>query len=110
VQRIFLSDDSQDEPNLQTMRDSIKSNEESRALLELYRRVYEKPAVVAEERRDPTQQRLILIGLVISEQGLLRVRNEIYRRVFDLGWIEENMPANLAQKILGLFRRRRPSK
>jgi hypothetical protein len=37
--------------------------------------------------------------LVRSQQGALCVRNEIYRRVFDLAWVKENTPFERANLV-----------
>jgi tetratricopeptide (TPR) repeat protein len=43
-----------------------------------------------------------LFGLVRAEEGLLRVRNEIYRRAFDLNWIKANTPVDWTRRIAAI--------
>jgi hypothetical protein len=61
--------------------------------------VYQEKAVSA-DKRSLLQNRLSLIGLVRIQGGALRVRNEIYSRVFDLSWIKSNTPTNWTQIII----------
>ncbi|MEZ4861933.1 MAG: AAA-like domain-containing protein [Caldilineaceae bacterium] len=89
VQRLFLDKDAKNEDNLQFVRSNVEASKEKRRLLQLYRRIYtDKP--VSEDERSLLHNRLKLIGLVHTVQGVLQVRNEIYRRVFDQVWIREN--------------------
>ena len=39
----------------------------------------------------PEQTELILSGLVIKHQGLLKVKNRIYQQVFNLEWVEKQL-------------------
>jgi hypothetical protein len=66
--------------------------------MQLYRRVY-SGEVVKEDEHSYFQNRLRLIGLVRVEDRVLQVRNEIYRRVFNRKWIEQNIPVNWTQRI-----------
>jgi hypothetical protein len=94
VQRLFLSEDARTENNIQYIRSSIEAIKDRRPLMSLYQQVYAGQCV-PEDKRSPRQERLRLIGLVRVEDGVLAVRNEIYRRVFDLAWIRANTPRNL---------------
>jgi hypothetical protein len=61
------------------------------ALLELYRKAWSgKP--VADDEANPLVSVLKLSGIVRVVDGMLRVRNRIYARVFDRRWIVEQMP------------------
>jgi hypothetical protein len=93
VERLFLTEDARKESNLQFVRSSIETSPDRRSLLHLYRQVY-MGEQVPEDERSPLQKRLGLIGLVCVENNALRVRNEIYRRVFDLEWIKASTPRN----------------
>jgi Tol biopolymer transport system component/tetratricopeptide (TPR) repeat protein len=92
VERLFLSQEARKETNLQFVRDNISQvNLNRRQLLTLYRQVY-NGKVVPEDDRSLDQNQLKLFGLVRVENGVLKVRNEIYRRVFNQDWIKANMP------------------
>jgi tetratricopeptide (TPR) repeat protein len=98
VERLFLSEEARRETNLQFVRDSVMTSPQCRQLLTLYRQVYQGKEV-ADDERSLDQNRLKLFGLLRAEQGVLRVRNEIYHRVFNLAWIKANMPVNWTRRI-----------
>jgi tetratricopeptide (TPR) repeat protein len=56
-------------------------------LLGLYQQVLQVGELEADESEAQTD--LCLSGLVVRQQGKLRVYNRIYQRVFDLRWVEE---------------------
>lgn len=93
VERLFLHEEARSEDNLQFVRSNVEASSDHRQILQLYRRVL-KGEAVPEDARSPHHNQLKLIGLVRAERGLLRSRNEIYRRVFNLAWVKENMPVN----------------
>ncbi|MBI4662871.1 MAG: AAA-like domain-containing protein [Verrucomicrobia bacterium] len=76
-------------------------------LLRLYRKVHRSTRIaglfgfrltlrkiepVADEETNPLVSILRLSGVTKVENGILRVRNRIYYRVFDRAWVEANMP------------------
>ncbi len=93
VTQLFLSEEAYKESNLQAIRSSVDVNQQQQALLTLYRQVYEG-RIVPEDERSPLQNQLKLVGLVRSEEGILLVRNQIYRRIFNSDWIEANTPVD----------------
>jgi len=95
VERLFLSEEARKETNLQFVRDKILNHPQHRRLLALYRKVYTGKKV-SEDERSPIQNQLKLSGLVKVENGCLAVRNEIYRRAFDVAWVKENTAIDLA--------------
>lgn len=62
-------------------------------VLTTYRKVLAGRKLVYNDR-DPVHESLVLVGLVREKDGRLAIRNEIYRRVFDKGWIRKNTPRN----------------
>ena len=77
----------------------LKSEVDLVSLLDLYRRVRVGKRVPDDET-NPLCGVLKLSGVARAENGLLRVRNRIYARVFDLKWVENHLPdaALLQQK------------
>ncbi len=71
--------------------ESPSQPEETASRLDLYRRV-RTGRRVRDATTDPRVAALRLAGIVRAEQGLLRVRNRIYARVFDREWIDDHMP------------------
>jgi tetratricopeptide (TPR) repeat protein len=98
VAKLFLSDEARKEANLQFIQDSIETNPQRRQLVDLYRHIHTGKAV-AEDERSVTQNQLKLVGLVKAENGLLKVRNEIYRQVFNPAWIEVNIPVDWTRRV-----------
>ncbi len=98
VERLFLSEEARKESNLQFIQDSIQTSPQRRELLSLYRQIHSEKTV-AEDERSVVQNQLKLIGLVRAENGALTVRNEIYRHVFSLKWIETNIPIDWSRRI-----------
>ncbi|HEY9729331.1 MAG TPA: AAA-like domain-containing protein, partial [Chroococcales cyanobacterium] len=80
-----------DEPvHLRTIRDRILSNERRAGrLLGLYQQILQQQDVMDDE--SPEHRTLKLTGLVVKEQGFLRVSNRIYQEVFNLAWVEQQL-------------------
>jgi tetratricopeptide (TPR) repeat protein len=89
VERLFLSEEARKETNLQFVQDKILTHSQRRELLSLYRKVI-RGEKVGDDGQSPLQNLLKLSGLVKAENGYLHIRNEIYRRAFDLTWVREN--------------------
>ncbi|NEQ71441.1 MAG: CHASE2 domain-containing protein, partial [Symploca sp. SIO2D2] len=89
--------ESQDEPeHLRTIRDRLLCNQQRTGqLLGLYqqiltassREVAEREGVAADNSLEQVELRLS--GLVVKQQGKLRVYNRIYQAVFDQSWVEQ---------------------
>ena len=100
VDRLFLSEESRKkENNLNYVDSAIKAIAERRPIMKLYRRIFGGEQV-AEDKRDPAQERLRLVGLIRAEDGVLHVRNRIYERVFDQPWIQQNTPRNSSKLVI----------
>lgn len=117
--RILKHWESQDEPeHLKTIRDRLLFNEQRASrLLGLYQQILQQetadttiplPSPVAETPREPAipknpkpkiqhlpdspeQTQLLLSGLVEKHNGILRVKNRIYRAVFDETWVNTQL-------------------
>jgi AAA-like domain/Protein of unknown function (DUF3365) len=77
----------QDEPeHLKTIRDRLLQSKQSIHLLKLYQQICQQPTVVISNSLG--EQELILSGLVINQQGSLRIQNRIYASIFDRNWID----------------------
>jgi hypothetical protein len=94
TERLFLSEEARKETNLQFVQDSLQSHPLKRQLMTLYRRVYEAEAI-EEDEQSLEQNQLKLSGLIRAEEGLLKVRCEIYRQVFNRAWIKANLPMEI---------------
>ncbi|MBD2459083.1 AAA-like domain-containing protein [Nostoc sp. FACHB-87] len=92
--RIIENWESQDEPeHLRTIQARILRDEQRAGyLLELYQQVRfseERSQVIADETLE--QSELQLSGLVVRQEGKLRIYNQIYREIFDFNWIETQL-------------------
>ncbi|MEH2238424.1 AAA-like domain-containing protein [Nostoc sp.] len=90
VRSHFLKNwESQDEPeHLRTIRDRILRNEQrAKPLLGLYQQILQSGKVVTDNSSEKMELRLS--GLVVQQQGKLRVYNCIYESVFDQSWVNK---------------------
>ncbi len=95
-QKIIDNWESQDEPeHLKTIRDRILESEQQPArLLELYGQILSGEEIVAVD--SPEERELLLSGLVVKQQGILKVRNRIYAKIFDCSWVEAILGSTLS--------------
>ncbi|MBW3586756.1 MAG: AAA-like domain-containing protein, partial [Cyanobacteria bacterium 0813] len=82
---------SQDEPeHLKTIRDRLIRNEQRTGRsLGIYQQLLQGSEIEADDSRE--QIELLLSGLVVKQQGLLKVRNPIYQEVFNLEWVQKQL-------------------
>ena len=90
---LFLSHRARErDDNLLFVRERIlRSEVDAASLLTLYEKVH-KNKRVEDDDTNPLIPVLRLSGITRVENGLLKVRNRIYHRVFDQTWITSNMP------------------
>jgi WD40 repeat protein len=88
-QQIINNWESQDEPpHLKTIKDRIlMSKHNTGALLGLYQKILQLGQIFTDD--SPEQIELRLSGLVVEQQGYLRVYNRIYANIFDCNWVEK---------------------
>ncbi|MEQ8755947.1 MAG: AAA-like domain-containing protein [Coleofasciculus sp. G1-WW12-02] len=89
--RIIHHWESQDEPeHLRTVRDRLLRNE-ARAgrLLGIYQQILQGIDIETDDSREQTE--LLLSGLVIKEQSILKVKNRVYLAVFNPDWVEKQL-------------------
>ncbi|MBE9145169.1 AAA-like domain-containing protein [Planktothrix mougeotii] len=87
--RIISNWEGQDTPeHLRTIRDRIfyAGHQRTGRLLGLYQQILQQQRILAED--NPDQVMLRLSGLVVKNQGKLKVYNQIYATVFNLIWVE----------------------
>jgi WD40 repeat protein len=84
--------ETQDEPeHLRTIRDRLLRNEPNAVrLLGIYQKVLHRRALVlADDSREKIE--LLLSGLAIEEQGFVKVKNQIYREIFNQEWVKKQL-------------------
>ncbi|MDJ0717256.1 MAG: AAA-like domain-containing protein, partial [Prochloraceae cyanobacterium] len=86
--QIISNWESQDEPeHLKTIQNRIlKSDIEPSQLLKLYQKILERGKVKTVDTLE--KKELLLSGLVVEQEGYLKVRNRIYELIFDRSWVE----------------------
>jgi WD40 repeat protein len=91
--------ESNDEPeHLKTIRDRLLWSQRKGQLLQLYHQILQQGEVKANEL--PEQMELRLSGLVVKQQGKLRVYNRIYESIFNRNWVENALDeAGLLPKV-----------
>ncbi|MFL9457291.1 MULTISPECIES: AAA-like domain-containing protein [Nostocales] len=92
VQTNIIDDwEAHDEPeHLKTIRDRLLSNEQrAGSLLALYQKVLQGVDVPIDD--SPEQIELLLSGLVVKQQGKLKVKNRIYQEIFNQAWLEKQL-------------------
>ncbi|MCT7992043.1 AAA-like domain-containing protein [Laspinema olomoucense] len=91
--RIIERWESQDEPeHLRTIRDRIERNgQRAGRILGIYQKVVQGIEIKSDDSQE--QIELLLSGLVVRHEGILKVKNPIYQQVFNLHWVEKNLAA-----------------
>ena len=83
----------QDNPeHLRTIRNRILSNEQRAGfLLELYRKVWQEGEAGIAANDISEERELQLSGLIVKQQGKLRVYNSIYYKIFNRSWLDREL-------------------
>jgi hypothetical protein len=99
--RVIEQWEMQDEPqHLRTIRDRILCSPRKDSLLQLYRQIlqhsFASPYQTGDEgvkaTNEPEQMELRLTGLVVKQQGKLKIYNPIYASVFNQSWVDSQCP------------------
>ena len=90
--RVIENWESQDNPeHLRTIRDRILYSSQNKSqLLQLYQQILQTGEVKATNQ--PEQLELRLTGLVVKQEGKLRVYNRIYGSIFNQTWVDTQSP------------------
>jgi WD40 repeat protein len=105
-QELFLSHQAQGrDDNLLFVRERmLRSEVDTAGMLNLYARVHAGKRIRA-DLTDPLIGILRLSGIARVQDGYLSVRNRIYERVFDRGWVRTNMPDAEVRRQRSAYRR-----
>jgi WD40 repeat protein len=106
IERMFVSKQAQAyDDNLIFVRERLlRSGADVTALLNLYERVRRRKKV-ADDDSQPLVSILRLSGITRAEDGVLRVSNRIYERVFNTKWVKQNLPDAELRRQRAAFRR-----
>ncbi|GAB1537722.1 hypothetical protein NUACC21_03750 [Scytonema sp. NUACC21] len=106
VSSTFFGKMSEQDNNLQFVRDMLtKRAPDEEGVLTNYRSIRRGRLPVLDEERSLVKSHLKLSGVVKREGAVLKVRNQIYYRVFDLKWVNQHLPL----KLQDLWERLKPS-
>lgn len=99
VYATFLGGNSEDH-NLQFVRDMLtKRAPDPAGTLAVYQEIRFGRRPVYDEEQSLIKSHLKLSGVVHRENGLLYLRNPIYREVFDKKWVKDHLPVNWAKRL-----------
>jgi WD40 repeat protein len=84
----------------------LHSEEDIAGILTLYAAIY-RQRTLPQANVGSLMDALELAGIIRSDQGRVAVRNRIYERVFDLGWVREHMPDAELRRQRAAYRRGR---
>ncbi len=98
VSNTFFGVKSEQDNNLQFVRDMLTKRSPDPEVLTTYRQIWLGRRPVQDEEQSIVKSHLKLSGIVRREHGVLQVRNRIYREVFDRKWINEHLPFNLRDR------------
>lgn len=91
--KIINNWETQDQPeHLRTIRDRIVNSTKSQQLLNLYQQILDKRQVIVID--SPEEQELRLSGLIIQQDGFLKIHNRIYESIFNSIWVKSSRGDN----------------
>ena len=91
IEQVFLRGGADSDSNLQFVRDMLTKKAFNReAVLRTYWNI-RRGVEVPDKELDQVDNWLKLSGVVHRQNGMLRVRNPIYERVFDEGWARDHL-------------------
>jgi WD40 repeat protein len=90
-ERLIKNWEAQDNPeHLRTIRDRLLKDEaRTGRLLGLYQQILQEGEISA--NANPEQTQLRLSGLVVENEGKIKIYNRIYLAIFDLSWVEKEL-------------------
>jgi tetratricopeptide (TPR) repeat protein len=96
----FFGEDSDQDTNLQYVSSMLtKRAPNLEKVLSTYRRVLRGFRPVKDEEPSLIKNHLKLSGVVCRKRASLRIRNRIYRAIFDQAWVKEHFPVNWPKRI-----------
>ncbi|MDZ8237301.1 MAG: AAA-like domain-containing protein [Nostoc sp. ChiQUE01a] len=75
--------------HFQTIESRLLKSQQRKELLAIYKQILQKGKIIA--NRSHEQIELQLSGLVVREEGDLKVYNEIYKNIFNISWVEREL-------------------
>jgi WD40 repeat protein len=108
MRQTFLGQKSNQDNNLQFVRDMLtRRSLEPEIVLRTYQDI-RRGELVLDDEQSSIYSHLKLSGVVWRKDKHLRVRNPIYKKVFNEEWIWENLPENLWRRNWSILKRNIP--
>ncbi|MEH1827342.1 MAG: AAA-like domain-containing protein, partial [Nostoc sp.] len=98
VSSTFFGMMSEQDNNLQFVRDMLTKRAPSQEVLTVYREIHDGRRVVLDEEQSLAKSHLKLSGVVRREHNTLQVRNLIYKKVFDRKWLNQHLRFKLRDR------------
>jgi hypothetical protein len=100
VSETFFGEKSFQDNNLQFVRDMLtRRTVDLEAVLSIYRQIRAGKKAVLDDEQSLVKSHLKLSGIATAQGTTLRVRNQVYRMVFDEKWIKEHLPVNWTKRL-----------
>jgi hypothetical protein len=100
VHKTFFGQMSEQDSNLQLVRDMLtKKSPDIFETLTIYQAVRRNRLLVEDEEQSIIKSHLKLSGIVKREGKSLKIRNVIYKTVFDDRWINSHLPINWRKRL-----------
>ncbi len=94
VDTLFLGAEFSSDANIQFVANALTEPSNRHALVKVYKNVWQEKSI-AFDAQNAVHRYLVCIGLVAAgDNNILRVRNRVYRRKFNAGWIKAHQPFN----------------
>ncbi len=103
VKKHFLAEEGRGEDNLQFVQTRVLGDPHRSRMLKIYKRILQHNKGVPNDEQSPAINRLKLYGLVLAENGQLKVRNKIYAQAFDVAWAKAHIPVNIYKNLTIAF-------
>jgi len=98
VSEIFFKEGERIEANLHFVQNRVLQDKHLVQMIQTYEKILQHHSV-RDDKKSPAINRLSLYGLVVADNGILRVRNKLYEEAFDSAWCRENNPRNWSRII-----------
>ncbi|MCC5636036.1 AAA-like domain-containing protein [Nostoc sp. CHAB 5844] len=100
VSSTFFGTASEQDNNLQFVRDMLTIRApDINSVLTVYQQIWRSRHLVVDEEQSLVKSHLKLSGVVKREGKILKIRNDIYREVFNNAWINSHLPVNWAKRL-----------
>ncbi len=87
VTKLFEEVGTSSDPNLQFVQSRVMDDLYAKEMLATYKQLLDSHTPVYDEETSAAISSLKLYGIVVARQGMLQIRNELYKKVFNKMWV-----------------------